>query len=625
MCLLPIRTRSNPESPVPIPSLKQDKTKETSHAFIRSDGNLDLLNDCGRSSTAAAQEPAKVKIRVLLTYGGHGFEEKPFFAMFDSFPGIVYTKAPMPKAADLLKPGLEKDYDVIVMYDMTPGFTPEQQKAFVELLNDGIGLVSLHHNLGSHQQWDEFRKIIGGIHIPKVFTVDGKKYGPSGATDDQDISVTVADKAPSDYRGRPRLQNSRRNVPRILYVAGGESPANHRSSEKRAAACLGTSVWQEPRVLLHARARSLGLEQPELHAHSRQRHPLDGGKMSSIRVPATFQEVNGFNTKLGCIPLLRIHPFFLIISILSCFSASAAFGLEETAPSEKSQIDAILGSKESKGIAAEFAVAVRRVNERGGQFAFDEAGNLVDVDLASDRVSVADADLPCLLALPHLKRLKLSGGGISDVGVRQIGSIAGLEELSLQDAQIDDEGLKPLENLKNLSSLTIRRSPRVTDSAIEHLLQLPKLSKLGLLEVGITNRGLERLKGMTRLRALDLRGCSQVGNAGLEQLASLKNLKILRLGGYLIDDDSLVIVKKLSSLTSLTIDEAAVKDAGLAHLADLPLEEISFSRCFGITDEGLKQLSAIKTLRRNFAARCSSYGFRARASERLEQALSASA
>ena len=146
------------------------------------------------SSTAAAQEPAKVKIRVLLTYGGHGFEEKQFFAMFDSFPGIVYTKAPMPKAADLLKPGLEKDYDVIVMYDMTPGFTPEQQKAFVELLNDGIGLVSLHHNLGSHQQWDEFRKIIGGIHIPKVFTVDGKKYGPSGATDDQDISVTVADK-----------------------------------------------------------------------------------------------------------------------------------------------------------------------------------------------------------------------------------------------------------------------------------------------------------------------------------------------------------------------------------------------------------------------------------------------
>ena len=127
-------------------------------------------------------------------------------------------------------------------------------------------------------------------------------------------------------------------------------------------------------------------------------------------------------------------------------------------------------------------------------------GNLVDVDLASDRVSVADADLPCLLALPHLKRLKLSGGGISDLGVRQIGSIAGLEELSLQDARIDDEGLKPLENLKNLSSLTIRRSPRVTDSAIEHLLQLPKLSKLGLLEVGITNRGLERLKGMTRLR-----------------------------------------------------------------------------------------------------------------------------
>jgi uncharacterized protein len=146
-----------------------------------------------RSSTATAQEPDKGKIRVLLTYGGHGFEEKPFFAMFDSLPGVVYTKAEMTKVADLLKPSLKNDYDVIVMYDMTPSFTPEQQKGFVELLNAGIGLVSLHHNIGAHQEWETFRKIIGGIHIPREFTVDGKKYGPSGSTDDQDIRVTVAD------------------------------------------------------------------------------------------------------------------------------------------------------------------------------------------------------------------------------------------------------------------------------------------------------------------------------------------------------------------------------------------------------------------------------------------------
>ena len=118
--------------------------------------------------------------------------------------------------------------------------------------------------------------------------------------------------------------------------------------------------------------------------------------------------------------------------------------LPERRAGEKTQVEAILGSKELNGATQEFAAAVRRIDERGGQFGFDEAGNLVTVDLASDRVSVGDADLPCLLALPHLKRLKLSGGGISNVGVRQIGSLAGLTELSLLDAQIDDAGLEQL-------------------------------------------------------------------------------------------------------------------------------------------------------------------------------------
>src|ERR1700751_1581761 len=88
------------------------------------------------SIRAAADAPAAEKrIRVLLTYGGHGFEEKPFFAMFDALPGVKYTKAILPKDAGLLKPGLEKDFDAIVRYDMVEKVSQEQEKAFVELLN----------------------------------------------------------------------------------------------------------------------------------------------------------------------------------------------------------------------------------------------------------------------------------------------------------------------------------------------------------------------------------------------------------------------------------------------------------------------------------------------------------
>ncbi len=153
------------------------------------------------TSTQAAEPGDQKKIRVLLTYGGHGFEEEPFFAMFDAMPNVTYTKAPMPQSADLLKPGLEKDYDVIVMYDMVPAITPQQQQAFAALLKQGIGLVSMHHNLGAHRNWDEYRKIIGGKFIFEDCKLQGQQYTASTWSHDEDLKVTIADKKHPITRG----------------------------------------------------------------------------------------------------------------------------------------------------------------------------------------------------------------------------------------------------------------------------------------------------------------------------------------------------------------------------------------------------------------------------------------
>jgi type 1 glutamine amidotransferase len=145
---------------------------------------------------AGAAEPAATpKIRVLLTYGGHGFEQKPFFAMFDALAGIEYTKASFPKVAARLKPGLEKEFDVIVRYDMEKDASPEERKDFVELLNRGIGLVSLHHNLCSNQEWPEYRKIIGGKYLYAPIEEGGKRYGPSSYDEGgEPVNVSIADR-----------------------------------------------------------------------------------------------------------------------------------------------------------------------------------------------------------------------------------------------------------------------------------------------------------------------------------------------------------------------------------------------------------------------------------------------
>jgi len=69
-----------------------------------------------------------------------------------------------------------------------------QKKDFIDLLNRGIGIISLHHNLGAYPDWEEFKNIIGGKYIFNPGVYDGKKYAGSSFTHDVDFTVKTADK-----------------------------------------------------------------------------------------------------------------------------------------------------------------------------------------------------------------------------------------------------------------------------------------------------------------------------------------------------------------------------------------------------------------------------------------------
>ncbi len=146
------------------------------------------------TSIPARTDPPKARLRVLLTYGGHDFQETEFFARWDALPGVSYTKAPLPQSADLFRPGLEKDYDVIVFYDMVKELSPAQQQGLIALLDRGIGVVSLHHNLSGNLEWAEYHKIIGGTWLWSKRTIDGRDYGPSTYEHGQEIPIQIADK-----------------------------------------------------------------------------------------------------------------------------------------------------------------------------------------------------------------------------------------------------------------------------------------------------------------------------------------------------------------------------------------------------------------------------------------------
>lgn len=161
----------------------------TRHLLTVTFVGLLLLGSAPAISAQQASPPRA--IRILVTWGGHEFPQEEFFHFIDSLPGATNSKVSKPQFADMLKPGLEKQYDVLLMYDMTDDYTPPQRTAFVALLNQGIGVLSLHHNLVACQQWDEYPRIVGGRYVTSGAQIEGKTVPRSTASHGEHMRISI--------------------------------------------------------------------------------------------------------------------------------------------------------------------------------------------------------------------------------------------------------------------------------------------------------------------------------------------------------------------------------------------------------------------------------------------------
>lgn len=114
-------------------------------------------------------------LQCLVAVRGHPFDRTAFDAVFQSMEGISATMVDQPAAARLMNPEGMRGFDVLVLYDM-PGldFTsgegspaylepaPELKAGFRALLEQGTGVVALHHALAGWPAWDEYGEWLGG-------------------------------------------------------------------------------------------------------------------------------------------------------------------------------------------------------------------------------------------------------------------------------------------------------------------------------------------------------------------------------------------------------------------------------------------------------------------------------
>ncbi|MCL2116958.1 MAG: ThuA domain-containing protein [Planctomycetaceae bacterium] len=134
-------------------------------------------------------------LNILIVTGGHGFDEKTFYGIFDQMPGIHYDKISLPADMDRLAPGLEKEYDVLLTYDMNQfPVTEEQMENYARLIKAGMPLLVLHHSFCAYPNWAEYRKIAGGTWLYKPAEIDGKEWKVSSGKGNVSLVIDVADK-----------------------------------------------------------------------------------------------------------------------------------------------------------------------------------------------------------------------------------------------------------------------------------------------------------------------------------------------------------------------------------------------------------------------------------------------
>src|SRR5262245_28105285 len=171
------------------------------------------------------------------------------------------------------------------------------------------------------------------------------------------------------------------------------------------------------------------------------------------------------------------------------------------------------------------------------------------------------------LGEPGLKRLKphtqLKDMRVCLVTIKDPATLApfvNMETLDLNDANITDEMMPGLANMKNLRRLTMIGT-LVTDDGLKYLRDLHELEELDLYGVKITDSGVAHLSGLTKLRRLNLLG-AQITDASAETLARMKELR------------------------ELNIYRSRFTNAGLAKLAALPELQVLDVRYTDITGAG---------------------------------------
>jgi type 1 glutamine amidotransferase len=154
-------------------------------------------------------------LNVLVAAKGHPYLRDPFMAVFDEMPGIAATLVEQPAVQGLMTPQGMAGFDALVLYDMPgldfaapepPGYV-EPEPAFtaglLAPLEEGKGVVALHHAIAGWPAWPQYAELLGGRFLYKPGPLRGIERSDSGYRHDVAHEVVMLDPAHPVARGLP--------------------------------------------------------------------------------------------------------------------------------------------------------------------------------------------------------------------------------------------------------------------------------------------------------------------------------------------------------------------------------------------------------------------------------------
>ncbi|HEX7783033.1 MAG TPA: ThuA domain-containing protein [Sphingobium sp.] len=142
------------------------------------------------------------RLEIFVAVKGHPFDRNALEAMVVGM-GMEPTIVDQPAAAALLNPDAMARYDAILFYDMPgldfrapaaerPHFVepePAFKAGFQALLDQGKGMVMMHHAIAGWPAWPFYNEVLGGIFLYKPTEILGRSRPESGYLGD--VSYTA--------------------------------------------------------------------------------------------------------------------------------------------------------------------------------------------------------------------------------------------------------------------------------------------------------------------------------------------------------------------------------------------------------------------------------------------------